>query len=266
MVAVAIVLIAVLVSLTATRIATMALTLTGLSHELVRFQARSAFTGCGFTTSESEQIMGHPVRRQIIMVLMLLGNAGLVTIVSSSIIAFTGLKDTNEDSLPGLIRLGTLIGGVLAIWLLARSAPVTRGMERVILWLLRRWTKVDVRDYVSLFRLAAGFSIFEMKVEPEDWIVDKSLAELNLPAEGVTVLGITRPSGYIGVPRGETRVFGHDVLVLYGRAEAIDALDTRRKGQQGDRAREEAVQEEAQRLKEQQAVESAPPEEEKASE
>jgi hypothetical protein len=263
MVAVAIVLIALLFSLTATRIATMALTLTGLSHELARFQARSAFTGCGFTTAESEQIMSHPVRRQIIMVLMLLGNVGIVTIVSSAVIAFVGSKPPEErENYHNLIRMGTLIGGVLVIWLLSRSAPVTRAMERLILWALRKWTKVDVRDYVSLFRLAAGFSIFEMKVDPEDWIVDKSLAELDLPAEGITVLGITRPSGYIGVPRGGTCIYAHDILVLYGRAEAIDDLDTRRKGALGDRARAEAVQEEADRLREQQAVEDSPPEEE----
>ncbi|MBN1555657.1 MAG: TrkA C-terminal domain-containing protein [Phycisphaerae bacterium] len=257
MIAVAIVLIVLLMSLTATRIATMALTLTGLSHELARFQARSAFTGCGFTTAESEQIMNHPVRRKIIMVLMLLGNAGLVTVVISSITAFAGTL----DGVQGLIRLATLIGGVLVIWLLSRSRPVTRAMERVILWALRRWTKVDVRDYVSLFRLSAGFSICEMKVDPEDWVVDKSLAELNLPAEGITVLGIMRPGGYVGVPRGETRIFANDILVLYGQAQAIDDLDTRRKGALGDRARKEAVQEEADRLKEQQAAEEATGEE-----
>ncbi|MBN1941997.1 MAG: TrkA C-terminal domain-containing protein [Phycisphaerae bacterium] len=251
MIAVAIVLIVLLLSLTATRIATVALTLTGLSHELARFQARSAFTGCGFTTTESEQIMSHPVRRKIIMLLMLLGNAGLVTVVSLFVIAFIGSQDKTQ----GLVRLATLVGGIIVIWLLSSSAPVTRAMERTILWALRKWTKVDVRDYVSLFRLSAGFSIFEMKVDPEDWVVDKTLAELNLPAEGVTVLGIMRPSGYVGVPRGETCIFADDILVLYGRTPAIDDLDTRRRGLLGERARREAVREEADRLKEQEAAE-----------
>jgi hypothetical protein len=42
-------------SLVITRIATVALAHTGLSSEAARFQARSAFTGTGFTTSEAEQ-------------------------------------------------------------------------------------------------------------------------------------------------------------------------------------------------------------------
>ena len=70
-------------SLLVVRVATVALTLTGLSKQLARFQARSAFTGSGFTTTESEKVVHHPVRRRIIMLLMLLGNAGIVTAMSS---------------------------------------------------------------------------------------------------------------------------------------------------------------------------------------
>jgi hypothetical protein len=49
-------------SLIITRIATTALSLTGLSWEAARFQARSAFTGTGFTTTEAERVVDHPVR------------------------------------------------------------------------------------------------------------------------------------------------------------------------------------------------------------
>ncbi len=63
-------------SLLVTRVASIALAMTGLSHDLAKFQARSAFTGVGFTTSEAEKVVAHPVRRRILMLLMLLGNAG----------------------------------------------------------------------------------------------------------------------------------------------------------------------------------------------
>ncbi len=42
-------------SLIVERVATVALTLTGLSRDAAQFQARSAFTGAGFTTGEAEQ-------------------------------------------------------------------------------------------------------------------------------------------------------------------------------------------------------------------
>ena len=54
-------------SLVITRIATTALSLTGLSWEAAKFQARSAFTGTGFTTSEAERVVDHPVRRRVIV-------------------------------------------------------------------------------------------------------------------------------------------------------------------------------------------------------
>ena len=41
------------VSILITRVAAVALTHTGLSKESSKFQARSAFTGVGFTTNES---------------------------------------------------------------------------------------------------------------------------------------------------------------------------------------------------------------------
>ena len=53
------------VSLLITRIATLALAATGLSTESAKFQARSAFSGAGFTTHEAENVVGHPVRRRI---------------------------------------------------------------------------------------------------------------------------------------------------------------------------------------------------------
>lgn len=60
-------------SILVTRIATVALAHTGLSRESAKFQARSAFTGVGFTTNESEKVVNHPIRRRILLLLMLLG-------------------------------------------------------------------------------------------------------------------------------------------------------------------------------------------------
>ncbi|MFT7642064.1 MAG: Trk-type K+ transport system membrane component, partial [Pirellulaceae bacterium] len=68
-------------SILTTRIATMALMLTGLSREVARFQARSAFTGVGYTSAETESVVEHPVRRQIVYWLMLTGNIGIATVV-----------------------------------------------------------------------------------------------------------------------------------------------------------------------------------------
>jgi uncharacterized membrane protein HdeD (DUF308 family) len=61
-----------LTSVIIVRVAAIMLKSTGLSQDVARFQARSAFTGTGFTTRESEAIINHPVRRRIILALMLI--------------------------------------------------------------------------------------------------------------------------------------------------------------------------------------------------
>jgi hypothetical protein len=58
------------------RFATIALSLTGMSREEARFQARAAMSGVGLTTSRAEDIVSHPVRRKIVLWLMILGSAG----------------------------------------------------------------------------------------------------------------------------------------------------------------------------------------------
>ncbi len=108
MVAVLSLLIVLTFSLLIVRIATVALTLTGLSSESAGFQARSAFTGTGFTTRESEAVVNHPLRRRIVMLLMILRNAGIITAVSSLILSFVNLGGAEE----GLTRLFWILAGV----------------------------------------------------------------------------------------------------------------------------------------------------------
>ena len=111
-------LVVVILSLMVVRIATIALALTGLSDQLARFQARSAFTGAGFTTKESEKVMQHPVRRRIILLLMLLGNAGFITAVSSLILSFMRTGEATGVSATVWFRLGVLAAGLSTLWFL----------------------------------------------------------------------------------------------------------------------------------------------------
>ncbi|WP_026572708.1 hypothetical protein [Bacillus sp. UNC438CL73TsuS30] len=57
--------------------------LTGLRVEISRFQVISLMTGTGFTTDESELILGHPIRRKLATFLILFGAFSLAVIISS---------------------------------------------------------------------------------------------------------------------------------------------------------------------------------------
>lgn len=235
-------------SLAITRLATIALTMTGLSRDSASFQARSAFTGTGFTTGESEKIVNHPVRRKIIVLLMIVRSAGLVTVIISIILSFVGVAPEGER----LIRLLWLIGGVGVLLTMAHLPLFSRAMERLIAWSLDRWTELDVRDYVGLLKLSGDYAVNEMQVEDADWVEGRELRDCDLGDEGVTVLGIQRMDGdYVGAPRGSTVIHADDTLILYGRSDVIRELDQRRRGGSGDAAHEKSVDDHGRRLQEQ---------------
>jgi len=78
----------ILVSFLIVRAAAIALMMTGMDEKRARFQALSSFSGTGFTTKEAEFVMNHPVRRRIITWLMILGNAGIVTVIVTATSSF----------------------------------------------------------------------------------------------------------------------------------------------------------------------------------
>jgi len=230
------------ISLLITRIATVALTATGMSREAARFQARSAFSGSGFTTAESESVVRHPVRRRIIMWLMLFGSAGIVAVMASFVLTFL---EPGSAASP-ILRPLTLVAGLAALWVVFNNRWVDQRITALTMRALRRWTDLDARDYAGLLHLGGDYVVTELEVESDDWLADRDLNTLALRKEGVIVLGVHRPDGtYLGVPHGETQIEARDVLLLYSRRETVAELDRRRRGAAGDRAHRAAIEEQA---------------------
>jgi hypothetical protein len=78
--------------------------LTGLKVEVSRFQVISMMTGTGFTTRESELILGHPIRRKLAAFLILFGAFSLAVIISSiSQFLSKGLRTTEILTVAGAV-------------------------------------------------------------------------------------------------------------------------------------------------------------------
>lgn len=144
-------LVVVSISILITQVAAIMLAHTGLlSCETTRFQARSAFSGAGFTTTESERVVSYPRRRRIVLVLMLLGNTGIVML--------------------------TL--GLAALWGIATSPWVNHQLARLIDWSPHRHTRLDIKDYASLLQLSGDYRVIKTKAQPENWMCNKTLSKL----------------------------------------------------------------------------------------
>lgn len=225
-------------SVLVTRIGALALVHTGLSKETAKFQARSAFMGVGFTTNESELVVNNPVRRRILNILIFLGNAGIITTISSTIFSFISLEKSGFFSLEVIV----LLSGLLLLLFLSRSKWVERKLARIINKALKKYTDLDVKDYYSLLHISEDYRISEVRVIEKNWLSNRRLNEVDLRAEGVMVLGIKRKNGdYLGAPVGGTKIEDNDTLILYGRSDLLNQLESRREGDSGDREHREAV-------------------------
>lgn len=206
----------VVLSVVIVRIGAIALELTGLSPEIASFQAQSAFSGAGFTTSEAESLVTHPVRRKIIRILILLGSAGFTTSIATLVLTFVG--ETKQHVIhKGII----LIIGLLIIFLLARSRHLYNLMKRIISFALKKWTKIRIFDYEKILGFQEGYSISRVVVKDKSHFSEKKLTESRLEQEGVLVLAIYRKihgkEQFIGAPTGDTLIKSGDILFCYSR-------------------------------------------------
>ena len=217
MIAVVSVLFILAVSLLITRIATVALQLTGLSKANARFQARSAFTGVGYTTSEAESTVSHPVRRRIVMLLMLLGNVGLVSVMSTVVLSLLGADESRFWA-----RAGLMSAGLLMLALVATSKWIDRRLSSLISWALARWTDLDTRDYANLLHLADGYGVTEVMVQRGGVLDSTPVVDAGLQKMGLQVLGVQRADGsYEGAPSADSILQPGDLVFLYGRNREV---------------------------------------------
>jgi hypothetical protein len=125
---VGILLITILLSFIIVRIGGFALQLTGIEPDVARFQALSAFSGTGFTTREAERVVGHRTRRRIVTILIILGNAGTVTVIATLVASFTQVGGYEWF----FIRLAIIVGGIFSLCQLIIRSNVG---QRIIDWL-----------------------------------------------------------------------------------------------------------------------------------
>ena len=204
------------------RTAAVALRLTGMPADIARFQARSAFTGAGFTTSESEAVVNHPIRRRLIALLMLLGNVGLVTVLGTFIVSFVA----TENSMAAMSRqLFWLLGAVALLWFIALNPFADRVMCTSIGWLLHRITSLGQPGPTELLQVTSGYSVAEHLVVSGNGLDSTALSDLRAHHQGLMILGIEHDDGrYSSTPDLETRLIAGDRVVLYASDQVHDAL------------------------------------------
>ena len=215
------------------RIGAIAFQLTGLEWSLAKFQSLSCFSGTGFTTKEAELITGHPQRRRIATVLIVLGNAGLVTMVATVASALSAQQalwaKLSESFLPitvpaFLVPWVNLALIVIAVYVIYRVFT-NRGIVKKLTEALRkRIVKREIFKPVSFEELVfvtGGYGVSKIEVCDGSGTLNKTLSESGLRKSDITVLAITRADTTLPNPSAETRILLGDELICFGKLENI---------------------------------------------
>lgn len=204
-------LLVIFISFLIVRAASIALMMTGLDLKRSRFQALSAFTGTGFTTREAELIVNNPRRRRIITWLMILGNAGIVTVIvtmTSTVVISEGFQ------IP--INVIIILVGIIVVYKIATHAGFLQRWDVFIENRLLKVTQFEEEATERLLHLLEGYGLIRVIIKEESSFAGISLNELKLPEKNLLVLGIERNGDWIPVPSSDVVIKEKDRLVVYG--------------------------------------------------
>lgn len=223
-------------ALGAVRMGTLALQRTGLSRESASFQAQSAFMGVGFTTSESETVVNHPVRRRVLRMLMWGGYSG-ITVTVSTIVSGVGSSDGHLLRFLGLMLVTA--GVLLSVW---QINSVRELADRLLTVVVARIPHLEVIDFEELLEFDKGYTVAQLHVDRNRWMTGRTLRDLRLADEGVLVLSVTRASGAtIGTPEADTTLEVGDRILIYGHQQSLERLRSRTADSRGEEERQESV-------------------------
>ena len=217
-----------IISFIIVRIGAIAFQLTGLEWSLAKFQALSCFTATGFTTKEAELITADQRRRRIASVLIVLGHAGLVTMVATFANSLRPPTITGKLDIPFLPSI--IPGGVLpwinltiivaAIYLTYKLFTNTRFARRLTNVLRKRIVKKDIIKAVSCEELVVatgGYGVSKIKIREGHPVLDKALSESELRRDDITVLAIIRADKTMPNPPADSKILSGDELICFGK-------------------------------------------------
>lgn len=199
------------------KIATIALKMTGLDEKKAHFQALSAFTGTGFTTRDSEMVLENNTRRKIIMVLMILGNAGLITVITTIILSLG--RGGNMNSL--FLNVGIVLILIFTLFKIATHKGITKFLNDKIESRLEKSPPFQKRPIEEIVRIAKNYGIAEVNISESCQDREKTLSESSFRENDILILAIERENTVIPAPKATDRIQKDDTLICYGKLSNI---------------------------------------------
>ena len=212
-------LVVIIVSFLVVRVAATALMMTGMEEQRARFQALSAFTGTGFTTREAEIVINNPRRRRIVTWLMILGNAGIVTVIVS---ATSSIATSKGYQIP--IAILILIAAIYLFYRLASHRGLTQKLERFIENRLLKLSAFQDTRTEDLFLVKEPYGLMRVFAVHDSPLIGKSISKAISPRSDTLVLAAERGRKWTHFPKSNTVIKNGDKLIVYGQLDSLKSM------------------------------------------
>lgn len=201
------------------RIGSIALEMTGMERSRARFQALSAFSGTGFTTREAELVVNHPRRRKIVTYLMILGNAGIVSVIATFVLS---LRETGTFK-PSL-NLAIIAASLLVLYRIVSHQMFARKLTQKIREILREKLHFEKVHVQELLGQSDGYGVASILVGRRSRVAGLTLSQSGFKERDLMILSVERDEEVIPVPRAQTKIRVGDRLICYGKLENLRGL------------------------------------------
>lgn len=201
------------------RIGAIALEMTGMERSMARFQALSAFSGTGFTTREAERVVNHPRRRRIVTYLIILGNAGIVSVIATFVISLRAATPIRSS-----LNLILIAASLFILWRVATQQKLARQLTDKIKETLRKKFHFEAVKIEEILQQPDGYGIASVLVGKDSKLVGVTLGSSGLTKADIMILSIERDSEVITFPKAQNKIRVGDQLVCYGNLENLNHL------------------------------------------
>ncbi|MDD3345007.1 MAG: hypothetical protein PHO34_01020 [Candidatus Omnitrophica bacterium] len=205
--------------------------LTGLPWPLATFQALSCFTGTGFTTRESELITNNPQRRKIASVLIILGHAGLVTLIATfanslrtDLVTIYRIPFVNSI-VPSYwvpwVNLIIIILGIYVIYRVVVNSRLAVKLTAILKEYLVRKQVIQPVFFEELIGVSGGYGVSRIEICPKSPVSNKSIGETGLLKSNIFVLALERGGEITPNPPADIKIIPGDSFVCFGKLTDI---------------------------------------------
>jgi hypothetical protein len=193
-----------------------------MSDATAMFQSASAFFGVGYTTTEAEIVMNHPIRRRVVLHLIIAGNIGITSALATLIVTFVKIDSSDYSN---WFQFLIVISGVLGVAFIANFKPIKKPVDAIIVRSLKSAGLVKPVGYELLLKVQDGYSVSEVIIHPDHPWCEKTLKDSRPSDVGVVVLNVRHADGgFTGAPDKDFRVREGDELMIYGADKDVSRV------------------------------------------